>query len=487
MSQQEKAISFENCAFSPKREKLADFLTSYLLEEKDGFVLNLNGSWGVGKTHFLKSWQDKLSQDYPVVYIDAWKTDFADDPLLVAVSSIIESLKIGSGGDIFEQEKKIMGAAYKLFKPIIKKGVTVSASMLGVDGNVSGETLEALEKLMIGNSNPEEHFLDYRNKISAIRNFHKEIQNWAECCKSHDPRYDEDSPVFVLVDELDRCRPTYAIELLETVKHMFELPNFVFVIATDTEQLKHSIKAVYGEGFNSGQYLTRFFDRSFQLPEPDNLQYLKAKKSICDEDIFKKCSIHPLQDQSIENLNHLLGVITQAYGLELRDIDKLTAKLNACFRYVKSSERKINLNILCLIHGIITHQRDIQIYKRLPLIPQNRGDTNSISLQNNPTCSWLAGDPANQRPHAQSLITQSFSLLNELPDRVQGLTKCSFKQENADVQWFDNKLNGNPTLYEWILNSKVQSERLADWEYIKDLIEVSASFDQEDDMDDLHG
>ncbi|MFT5592194.1 MAG: hypothetical protein ACI8SR_000551 [Oceanicoccus sp.] len=483
---QSKQYSFEDCAFSPKRERLADFLTEYLLEEKQGFVLNLNGSWGVGKTHFLKSWENKLSENYPVVYIDAWKTDFADDPLLVVVNSIIEHLKIGSGGDTFEQEKKIMGAAYKLFKPIVKKGVTVSASMIGIDSNLSGDAYEAIEKLISGSSKPEEHFSDYRNKISAISEFHAEIQNWADCYKSH-KHLESDTSIFVLVDELDRCRPTYAIELLETVKHMFELPNFIFVIATDTEQLKHSIKAVYGSGFNSGQYLTRFFDRSFQLPEPDNLQYLQAKNSISDNNILKRFSIHPLKEQSIENLTELLGIITQAYGLELRDIDKLTAKLNACFRYIKSSEKKININIICLIHGIIIHQRDIEIYKRLPYIPDVTQGKEYISLQNNLKCSWLSIEPANKIPQTHQLITQSFKILNDLPQQLADLNSGRATPMNHSNDWFDRNLSNNQALYDWLHRCKTRSEQFADWEYIKDLIEMSASFDQENDIDELLG
>ena len=71
--------------------------------------------------------------------------------------------------------------------------------------------------------------------------------------------------LFILIDELDRCRPTYAIKLLERVKHMFETDQVVFVIATDTSQLKHSIRATYGGEFDAQTYLQRFFDRTFRF------------------------------------------------------------------------------------------------------------------------------------------------------------------------------------------------------------------------------
>jgi predicted KAP-like P-loop ATPase len=89
-----------------------------------------------------------------------------------------------------------------------------------------------------------------------------------------------EKPMFVFIDELDRCRPTYAIELLETVKHLFDIPDLIFVIATDTEQLQHSVKSVYGEGFDASRYLYRFFNRSFSLKKPDVLEFIKYSKSI---------------------------------------------------------------------------------------------------------------------------------------------------------------------------------------------------------------
>ena len=75
--------------------------------------------------------------------------------------------------------------------------------------------------------------------------------------------------VIIFVDELDRCRPSYAIELLERIKHLFNIGGLVFVLALDREQLGHSIKAVYGNGIDSDGYLRRFVDFEYQLKNPE--------------------------------------------------------------------------------------------------------------------------------------------------------------------------------------------------------------------------
>ena len=74
--------------------------------------------------------------------------------------------------------------------------------------------------------------------------------------------------VIILVDELDRCRPIYAIELLERVKHLFDTEGIVFVLGVDRKQLSHSVKALYGATFDAAGYLRRFIDIDYKLPLP---------------------------------------------------------------------------------------------------------------------------------------------------------------------------------------------------------------------------
>ncbi|WP_430869657.1 KAP family P-loop NTPase fold protein [Cupriavidus basilensis] len=94
-------------------------------------------------------------------------------------------------------------------------------------------------------------------------------------------------PIFFFIDELDRCRPTYAIELLETVKHIFGVEGIYFAIATDTEQLAASIKSVYGTEFSSSRYLKRFFHAEYTFPELENYDYathLFSKLNLLDHE-----------------------------------------------------------------------------------------------------------------------------------------------------------------------------------------------------------
>ncbi|MFT7640583.1 MAG: putative KAP-like P-loop ATPase, partial [Pirellulaceae bacterium] len=92
-------------------------------------------------------------------------------------------------------------------------------------------------------------------------------------------------PVIVLIDELDRCRPNYSVDLLERLKHYFAVEGIVFVLAVDKTQLCHAINGVYGEKFDSSTYLPRFFDEIFRLAKPDGAKYTKYCLTALDNSV----------------------------------------------------------------------------------------------------------------------------------------------------------------------------------------------------------
>lgn len=77
-------------------------------------------------------------------------------------------------------------------------------------------------------------------------------------------------PLFVFIDEIDRCRPDFAIKLLEEIKYIFSVKGVVFVLSVNLEQLSWPISGAYGGGFDGHAYLQRFFDLQFLLPEPSS-------------------------------------------------------------------------------------------------------------------------------------------------------------------------------------------------------------------------
>ena len=184
-------------------------------------------------------------------------------------------------------------------------------------------------------------------------------------------------PVYVLIDELDRCRPNYSIEVIESVKHFFNTKNFVFVIATDSEQLQHSIKAVYGNGFNANLYLSRFFDLSVTLPSPALKEYIHVNFSELDYPDF------PSQDNMLnhEYVVSLIEMVLIYHGISsLREVKKILFALDS---YKIATTKK--MSILSLLTLIILKKLYPELYLRLREEGTNpyRSENSTSSLKSN--------------------------------------------------------------------------------------------------------
>ncbi|MGT3831581.1 KAP family P-loop NTPase fold protein [Vibrio cholerae] len=285
------------------RQKYAQYLSNFLAskgyddtreegDRKRNYVLNLNSKWGSGKTYFLRRWKGDLKEHHPVVYVDAWQQDYSDDPLMAVISSMINQLREQAGKSAkdakFKAPRKLLGLL-KAAAPAVAGGL--AKRYLGID---PVKIMESSEEGHIGETVKDEkgneidmgaaaskmvsHLIDEHSaKSEAIESLKHNIEQWVEAAKANKGGKDEtikQYPAFVFIDELDRCRPSYAVEMLETIKHIFNIKGVVFVVATDTEQLQHAVKAVYGEGFDAEVYLGRFFDARFTLREANYEQLL---------------------------------------------------------------------------------------------------------------------------------------------------------------------------------------------------------------------
>ena len=293
-----------------QRKDEADYLTSYLVGKNklersslnDGsFVLNVNAEWGFGKTYFLRNWADDLAtKGHPVVYFDAWQNDFSKEPLIAFISTINAQLepyfnkKIGEKratrvkfmlGEWYGKGKKLLNpSAPFLWGILAKKLAGMSIEQFGELFDEDFEEPTDSKKEASAKTDASKEFTDTVSTVvskaaskllashNSINKTIVEFKNSLEKLTIHlDSLKIINIPIFIFVDELDRCRPDYAIELFENIKHLFGVPGVFFVVATASEQLCHSIKKVYGQDFDSPSYLKRFFDQTYKLQEPNQL------------------------------------------------------------------------------------------------------------------------------------------------------------------------------------------------------------------------
>jgi hypothetical protein len=266
------------------RAKYATYLTS-LIKAKGGteknnlsnYVLNLDAEWGAGKTYFLKRWSEDLKGNHPVVYIDAWAIDYLEAPLMTVLSEIIEQLKLQTDKlDPDETQRKLNGvikaAAPRIGSALMKRYLgfdfNIFDSAEPEDGTFSGSGKE-VDFSKAGEKVLEVFCKEVTDSKESVKTLKLAIQSWVEYVVEHPVNnmntIKNSYPAFIFIDELDRCKPTYAVEMLEAIKHVFDIPGLAFVVATNTTQLSHTVKAVYGSEFNAEVYLSRFFDNKYYM------------------------------------------------------------------------------------------------------------------------------------------------------------------------------------------------------------------------------
>lgn len=185
----------------------------------------------------------------------------------------------------------------------------------------------------------EESLQNHTEKMKAIESLKKSISHLLEYLKEKTQYH---LPLFIFIDELDRCRPDYAIRLLEGIKYLFDAKNVCFVVSTNMTQLSESVKAVYGSGFDAYRYLKRFFAFEYMLPEPDYNAFalMLVKESFLATTNLKVYSGLPPKDNQdkISIMAENFAIITKAFNMDLRSQQQCFRSAEAAISGLSDSE-----------------------------------------------------------------------------------------------------------------------------------------------------
>ena len=286
------------------RQKIATRLTDLVATQKPPLTVSLHGQWGTGKTFMLRRWQRDLENQKPgyrAIYFNAWEDDFCDDPLLAFIGQLSEHFK-ATGFEALA--RKVADVAIPLIKENL---INVVQSRTGLTFKV--KQFKNRKTALIDNYNNERASKDALKK--ALTDLSAKVATYT----GH--------PLVFIVDELDRCRPTFAIELLEKVKHIFDVPNIVFVFGLNRDELCKSLRSVYGE-IDADVYLRRFFDFEFNLGEVDSEEFARI---LIDKFELRKIAGelsglgYDSFERDLRNFSAVCPRLWSALNLTLRDID----------------------------------------------------------------------------------------------------------------------------------------------------------------------
>lgn len=335
------------------------------------YVIGIDAPWGTGKTTFINMlvnylkgyWmkpnltEDQIktatyntganipttSEQMAVVYYDAWKNDFWDNAFEPLFDCLIQAMPIA----IQQQKEDIV----KMFK---SSGKIISLVLKGfinkqidnhfdkdVLDNISAEFKEIINNGFKSDYQTYELFPEYCVFRDALKNLEKCLNEILKKQKR----------LIVFIDELDRCKPTFAVQTLEIVKHLFNIKGLVFVFSLDIKQLSHCIKTVYGSDFDSIGYLERFFNYLTLLPHNNML--------FAIDGFIKEFNLISIK-QSIKDK---IVLIAEEYKLSLRELRTILCTYFVLHNSVfKNYESTPNAEILLFYFLIVKYKNPVIFY-----------------------------------------------------------------------------------------------------------------------------
>jgi len=302
------------------RRPIAEKIITLLKSDIDVSPMVLDGGWGSGKTEFCHKLKNLIGDDNEhIIYIDAFKADHVDEPLLTVLAAVVAKIPV-------DQKEKLRSIAI----PVIREGAKIVGKALVSHvlrqdlGEVADSLNDALksgtnaaidataEGLLKDQEDAEENLVSLRNHLCALA---------------------KKKPMIIFVDELDRCRPDYAVKMLETIKHVFGVPNVKFILFTNTKQLRASIDHCYGQ-HDAQRYLDKFIKYSFNLPDivpgPSNESLNASLKHF--QALIQNNSRLPGEKLNQRGYIKLIEQIIRVNNVSLREIETLVRHIDI---YVK--------------------------------------------------------------------------------------------------------------------------------------------------------
>jgi DNA polymerase III delta prime subunit len=334
---------------------LAERLTQLLRNLEHGSVAIFDGRWGIGKTTFVKRWLAYLKvQGIPSIYLDAFAVDYLESPFVAIAGAFAkageEAKKAGH-----PNYKAFIDAAAKVGKSLggTAAKIGVKAVTLGLIGSSEVEALgdvkdavadalaeraeSAVKEVIEQHAKKEKELTQLKDELSRFPALLSDIGDNAEI---------EVPPLVVVIDELDRCRPDFALGMVESIKHFFGTDKVHFILVTNREQLLLSVTHKYGSFTTADEYLRKFYD--FQVLYEQDYSERGAVQIRHRIDELAESLLEGISPKERNDIIEYMRPAALAHRLTLRDLENVFLNLTLAYAAVRSNQFKPTLLITFL-------------------------------------------------------------------------------------------------------------------------------------------
>lgn len=329
------------------RKAVGDGLTNLVTSVDQPLVIALDAQWGSGKSTFLKMWAGELrKQEIGVVLFDAFENDYLEDAF-TAIAGQIVSLAKDKDKTQEGRVQRFAKKAYDAGKIVARSGLKIGIKAATV-GALEAEDFKDIAKEIgseassLSDKYLGEAITKQKEQKAIIEQFRDALSELPSLLSppSAEPAETSQKPLVIIIDELDRCRPSFALEILERIKHFFAVPNVHFVLGVHLGQLENSVKAAYGANIDGRMYLQKFI----------SLSVLLVDKKQTDGSYAPMKYAHWLADQleiegdARDTYARFIGGIAMARHFSLRTLEKIFT--NVAMTLAFSSPRTLRPTVI---------------------------------------------------------------------------------------------------------------------------------------------
>jgi formylglycine-generating enzyme required for sulfatase activity len=276
-------------------------------------VIGVSGRWGSGKSTLLKRIQAKLDETKQenlskvsfandddewknfrrcrTVWFNAWKYAEEDQLLVALIRVIVQTM---SQDDIFS---KVISRALDPIYP--RRDVVATVLSWFAIKTPIGDV-----KLNTGEPKPT----PFAEKAALLDLFNETFDRLLAAWAHRSPDVEKIDPakaaLVVLIDDLDRCLPDKAVQVLEAIKLFLDRPGVAFVLAADEDAVRAAIESHYAKlnvkDQRADDYLEKIFQVRFALPPLSTAQARNYLAKALD-----------IQDMSLTGNDQLISAVSE--------------------------------------------------------------------------------------------------------------------------------------------------------------------------------
>lgn len=335
---------------------LALRLTSLYDSLEHSTVALLDGRWGIGKTTFARRWVAHLrGVGIPAIYFDAFASDYIESPFEAVAGAFVKAAAEAGRTDnstyrnfvdrAAKVGKAVAGAATKIGVKAATLGVIGAAEIEQLNSvkddiadALSGASEQSIRKLLESHAEREADF-------SALKTSLTELPSLLRPASVSEAESRARSLV-VVIDELDRCRPDFALGVVETLKHFFRVDNIHFILVTNRSHLALSVAHRYGSGSAADEYLEKFYDFIVYFDQ-DYTRYGQGNIGIFVADLAAK--LLPAHVDGVREIPEYVASAARAFRLSLRQIEAVFTNIALAYVVVQDREFRPSLLVTFLV------------------------------------------------------------------------------------------------------------------------------------------